>query len=111
MKPKLSNRFIFEKIDGEQTNISINFPSWKSFTRKNIYLGIFSSILSDRLYKIVRIKNGLAYGAFDGVEIRAIFYAKILQKIIQLPRRIRRVIKTPSLIVAKLKSIRINKLL
>lgn len=93
MKPKLSNRFIFEKIDGEQTNIGIHFPSWKSFTRKNIYLGIFSSILSDRLYKIVRIKNGLAYSinselsvydTYGLFSIYAGFDGKKIYKIIKL---------------------------
>jgi zinc protease len=68
-KPKLSNRFIYSKIDGEQTNITLNFPCWKSFTKNNIYLGILSVILSNRLYKTIRIDNGLVYNVDTNMHI------------------------------------------
>jgi len=64
VKPKLSNRFRFNKIISEQTSATIMFPSWKSFTKKNIYLSIVSIILTDRLYKKLRIDNGLVYGIY-----------------------------------------------
>jgi len=69
MKPKLKDRYFFGKTDGEQTNISLNFPCWKTFSKKNMYLGIFSSILSDRLYKIIRIENGFAYSVYSTMNI------------------------------------------
>jgi len=60
-KPRLSNRYFFQMIEGQQTNISLNFPCWKSFTKNNIYLNILSVVLANRLYKIIRTDYGLVY--------------------------------------------------
>ena len=61
IKPTLQNRYIYAKTSGLQTHLKLSFPCWKTFSKKNIYLGMFSNILSDRLFKNIRVNNGLIY--------------------------------------------------
>jgi len=65
LKIKLMDRYIYEKVDSEQTLIQIAFPAWFKFHENNLYLNIFSSILTDgmsgRITKVLRENNGLSY--------------------------------------------------
>lgn len=60
-----NDRIIYEKVPGEQMNVTINFPCWRQFNDKNYYLNILSSILTDgmsgRITKALREKNGMSY--------------------------------------------------
>lgn len=56
-------------------------------------------------FKQKGFKNSLAYGEFDGVEIKPNSYSLLRYKLMQFPRRLRRVAMRPSLIIKKLRSI------
>lgn len=68
----LKKKYIFEKVEGEQTNVSLNFPSWENFNNNNIYLNVLSSILtngmSGRLTNILREDNGLTYNQSSSID-------------------------------------------
>ena len=61
-------------------------------------------------FKQKGFKNGLAYGTFDGIEIKPNSYTLLRYKLTQFPRRLKRVVMKPSLIIKKLRNIfRIDK--
>jgi len=56
-------------------------------------------------FKQKGFKNNLAYGTFDGVEIKPSLYALLLYKVTNFPRRLKRLMMNPSLIILKLRHI------